>query len=94
MFNTTTNQELLDCNYSKAHVFRKEWEQMATQIGARLSSALLLFGALSAYSTSPRTRCKVTKPLHVLDEIKDTMHYWHGCKELGAAHRLGESPGG
>ena len=33
LFNTATYRELLDCNHSMAHNFKKEWEGKMMQLG-------------------------------------------------------------
>ena len=37
---------------------------------------------------------RVTEPLNVLDMVKDTMHWRHGCKELQAAYQLRDTAQG
>ena len=45
----------------------------------REPTAYLLFGLLSAcIQHSIKEILRVTKPLNILDESKDTMHYRHG----------------
>ena len=54
------------------------WCERRNALSEREPTALLLFGALSAYGTALR-KC-VTKPLNMLDEANDTMHYQRGRK--------------
>ena len=35
LFNIANHQELLDCNHSKAHTFKEEWEGETMQIDAQ-----------------------------------------------------------
>ena len=54
-----------------------------------------IFGVLSAgIQHCIKKLLRLTKLLNILHEIKDTMHYQHGCKELPAAYRLRETPRG
>ena len=44
------------------------------------------FGRFTLFNTTSH------KPLNVLDDVKDAMHYRHDYQELPAAYRLRETP--
>ena len=98
---TATYQALLECNHSKAHDFKNEREGKMIEMGVRNETHFqsenllhLCFAEQCLHTARHQEVLGVTKPLRLLDGVKEPVHYQHGQKELPAAYRLGETPGG